>query len=517
MNNKILKTLGLKDIKKNEIYPSLLIGNSYVYGKKDLKEVHSPINGKTISSFKDIKPSLVNKTLNKLNKSFKSWSKVPAPKRALLIKEISRLASKNKKELAYVITLESGKIYEEALGEVQEFIDICDFAIGLSRQLYGLSISSERYKHKIYEQWYPLGTVSIISAFNFPMAVWAWNAILALVCGNTILWKPSSQTPLCAIACFLLVQKALKKFKDYPQDILALIISSRSVSQKIIENKKSALISATGSVQMGKNIAPLIAKRLGKSLFELGGNNALIICKSADINLAIEAVVFSAIGTAGQRCTSLRRLYVHKSLIKEVKESLISIYKNLKIGNPFNVNNLMGPLINKESYKNMQKTLKTIKKQGGAILYGGKRIKKTFSKSSYYVKPALVKIEHKALLIQNETFAPILYIIEFENIKEAIFMNNDVPQGLSSSIFTQDLKEAELFTSSFGSDCGIVNVNVGTSGAEIGAAFGGEKDTGGGRESGSDSWKNYMRRQSCTINYSNKTILSQGLKFSKSK
>ena len=514
MNEDILKNLGLNRIKKNGFYPSVLISNTLIYPNGDKRPVYSPINREKTALFRDIKSNVVDESLKQLNKSFKQWRKVPAPKRALLIAEIKRLAIKKKKDLAYLITLESGKIYEEALGEVQEFIDICDFSIGLSRQLYGLSITSERYKHKIIEQWYPLGTISIISAFNFPIAVWAWNAMLALVCGNTILWKPSNQTPLCALACFLLVKKALKKFKNYPQDIFALIITSRKLTKKIIKNKNSSLVSATGSIAMGKKIAPIIAKRLGKSLLELGGNNALIVCKSADLDLALKAVVFSAIGTAGQRCTSLRRLFVHKSIKKVFQEKIIAAYKSLNIGNPFEKKTIMGPLINKKSYENMQVALHLIKNQKGQILYGGNRIFNKKETESYYVKPALVSINHKALIVQNETFAPILYIMEFESIKEAIKMNNEVDQGLSSSIFTKDLQEAELFTSIFGSDCGIVNVNVGTSGAEIGAAFGGEKDTGGGRESGSDAWKNYMRRLSSTINYGNDTILSQGINFS---
>ena len=514
MNEDILKNLGLNRIKKNGFYPSVLISNTLIYPSGEKRPVYSPINGEKTALFRDIKTNVVDESLKQLNKSFKQWRKIPAPKRALLIAEIKRLAIKNKKDLAYLITLESGKIYEEALGEVQEFIDICDFSIGLSRQLYGLSITSERYKHKIIEQWYPLGTISIISAFNFPIAVWAWNAMLALVCGNTILWKPSNQTPLCALACFLLVKKALKKFKNYPQDIFALIITSRKLTKKIIKNKKSSLISATGSIAMGKKIAPIIAKRLGKSLLELGGNNALIVCKSADLDLALKAVVFSAIGTAGQRCTSLRRLFVHKSIKKVFQEKIITAYKSLNIGNPYEKKTIMGPLINKKAYENMQVALHLIKNQKGQILYGGNRIFNKKENKSYYVKPALVSINHKALIVQNETFAPILYIMEFETIKEAIKMNNEVDQGLSSSIFTKDLQEAELFTSIFGSDCGIVNVNVGTSGAEIGAAFGGEKDTGGGRESGSDAWKNYMRRLSSTINYGNDTILSQGINFS---
>lgn len=513
MTNDVFEVLGLKGLIKDNIYPSVFLGSKSSFGEGRKLSSASPIDMQKNSIFKEVSTLQVNDVLKTLNENFKSWQTVPAPKRGELVRVISNLAREQKKELAYLITLESGKIYEEALGEVQEFIDVCDFAVGLSRQLYGLTIASERYQHKMIEQWHPLGTVGIISAFNFPMAVWAWNAMIALVCGNTIVWKPSIQTPLCAVACHLLVQKALKEFLDFPQNISSVIVGSRIIGEVIVKSKKVNLISATGSVTMGRKIAPLVSARLARSLLELGGNNAMIVTPSADLDLTLRAVLFSAIGTAGQRCTTLRRLFIHESIIEKLTTSLIKAYKSVKIGNPFDEDILMGPIIGKESYERMQIALKQISKQGGVVLYGGNRITKKVPEGGFYVEPTIVKIKHGALIVQHETFAPILYIIEYEKLEDAIEMNNSVPQGLSSAIFTQNVKEAELFTSATGSDCGIANVNIGTSGAEIGGAFGGEKDTGGGRESGSDSWKNYMRRVTNTINYSNEIPLSQGIKF----
>jgi aldehyde dehydrogenase (NAD+) len=513
MMKNIFQMLGLNKLIKNGILPSLYLGDKITYGNGKKVTSFSPIDSQINSSIKITNKKNIENAIEILNNEFVLWQEVPAPKRGELVREFGNLAREYKESLAYIITFESGKIYEESLGEVQELIDVCDFAVGLSRQLYGLSIASERYRHRMIEQWHPLGVVGIISAFNFPMAVWAWNAMIALVCGNTLFWKPSNQTPLCAIALHLLFQKALKKFPDYPQNISCIAIINQELTQTILKNKKVRLISATGSVSMGKKIAPIITKRLGRVLLELGGNNAMIVAPSANLDLTIRAIVFSAVGTSGQRCTSLRRLFVHKSIFDKVSQYLIKAYKSITIGNPFDTNILMGPLVNKNAYENMQNRLKLLFKQDAKILYGGRQIRKNVPAGGFYVKPALVKINHTVKIVQEETFAPILYLIEYEELSDAIKMNNSVPQGLSSAIFTQDLKEAETFMSAIGSDCGIANVNIGTSGAEIGGAFGGEKDTGGGRESGSDAWKNYMRRVTNTINYSDDIPLSQGIKF----
>ncbi len=513
MNENILIELGITKLEKKGILPSLYIGDKCLYGNEKEFYSTSPIDSQKNVIFKTIDKSKLEKTIKTLKDEFTVWQEVPAPKRGEVVRVFANLVREKKKQLAFLITLESGKIYEEALGEVQEVIDVCDFAVGLSRQLYGLTIASERYRHKMIEQWHPLGVVGIISAFNFPMAVWAWNAMLALVCGNTLIWKPSTQTPLCAVSCHLLLQEAIKSFDDFPQNISAVVIANRNVSESIVTSNDIRLVSATGSVAMGKALAPKVASRLGRLLLELGGNNGMIVAPSANLDLTLRAVLFSAVGTAGQRCTSLRRLFIHKSIFQKLSSSLVKAYKSVKIGNPFDKSNLMGPLVNEKSYKDMQETLKMVKKQKGEILYGGTRITKNVPIDGFYVEPALVKIKHEAKIVQKETFAPILYLIEYESFDEALKLHNSVPQGLSSSIFTQDLKEAELFMSSVGSDCGIANVNIGTSGAEIGGAFGGEKETGGGRESGSDSWKNYMRRVTNTINYSDDLPLSQGINF----
>ncbi len=513
MNETILTQLGISKLRIKGVLPSLFIGDRFYYGKGNEFFSKSPIDLQKNVTFEQLDKVKIKKTIEVLKNEFNLWQEVPAPKRGELVRRFANLVREKKEHLAFLITLESGKIYEEALGEVQEVIDVCDFAVGLSRQLYGLTIASERYRHKMIEQWHPLGVVGIISAFNFPMAVWAWNAMIALVCGNTLIWKPSTQTPLCAIACHLLLQEAIKSIDDIPQNISAVLIADRKLSDLIVKSKDIRLLSATGSVSMGKALAPKVASRLGRLLLELGGNNAMIVSPSANLDLALRAVLFSAVGTAGQRCTSLRRLFIHKDIFKSFSSSLVKAYKTVKIGNPFDKENLMGPLVNEQSYENMQEALKKVKKQKGELLYGGDRVLKDVPYGGYYVNPALVKIEHSAKIVQNETFAPILYLIEYEDFNEVLELHNSVPQGLSSAIFTQDLKEAELFMSSIGSDCGIANVNIGTSGAEIGGAFGGEKDTGGGRESGSDSWKNYMRRVTNTVNFSDDIPLSQGINF----
>lgn len=513
MREEIFEKLGISLLIKGEILPSIYIGNNGHYGTSKCFKSFTPIDLEHIATFKLPNKKQVYESLDILEESFIKWQEVPAPKRGDLVRVFGNLVREYKEDLAYIITIESGKIYEEALGEVQEVIDVCDFAVGLSRQLYGLSIASERYRHKMIEQWHPLGIIGIISAFNFPMAVWAWNAMLALVCGNTIIWKPSSQTPLSAISLHILLQKAIETFPEYPQNIACVSIMDQQVGQIILEDKRVRLVSATGSVSMGKKVAPIVSARLGRVLLELGGNNAMIVTPSADLDLSLRAIVFSAVGTAGQRCTSLRRLFVHKSIANSLTQSLIKAYKAVKIGDPLQKDILMGPLINIDAYEKMQHILKNIPTEGGEVLYGGRRIHKDVPSEGYYVKPAIVKIAHNASMVCEETFAPILYIIEYDSFDEVLKIHNSVPQGLSSAIFTQNMKEAELFMSSIGSDCGIANVNIGTSGAEIGGAFGGEKDTGGGRESGSDSWKNYMRRVTNTINYSDDIPLSQGINF----
>ena len=513
MIEKHFKILGLDSLKKNGLYPSLLIGEKYTYANGDDIILTSPVDGESIGKFKTSSIKELDVAVDQMQTSFKEWRKIPAPKRGELVRRIGNIARENKESLAYFITLETGKIYAEALGEVQEWIDICDFAVGLSRQLHGLTIVSERPEHRMMEQWHPLGVIGIISAFNFPMAVWAWNAMLALVCGDTLVWKPSNRSILCSLAVQNIVTKALKSMPEFPQNISSVIVGGNEMGEAIAAHEKIALVSATGSVPMGKTLAPIIAARLGKSLLELGGNNAMILSQSADLDLAVRAIVFSAVGTTGQRCTSLRRLIVHKSIKEKVLTALIKAYKSLPIGDPFEKKVLVGPLIDKKSYDKMQTALGTIKDQGGEIVYGGERKLDNVAKEGYYVVPAIVNIKKTAPILCHETFAPILYVIEYDDMDEALDIHNSVPQGLSSAIFTKDINEAEIFLSSSGSDCGIANVNIGTSGAEIGGAFGGEKDTGGGRESGSDAWKAYMRRSTNTINYGNEIPLAQGIEF----
>ncbi|MFZ5838523.1 MAG: aldehyde dehydrogenase family protein, partial [Pseudomonadota bacterium] len=445
--------------------------------------------------------------------AFKQWRTVPAPKRGEFVRIIGNLAREYKNELAEVITLESGKIFPEALGEVQEWIDVCDFAVGLSRQLHGLTIASERPGHRMMEQWLPLGPVAVISAFNFPMAVWSWNAMLGLVAGDSIVWKPSEKTPLCALAIQAIVNKALEQMPEVPKDVCSVVIGDAEIGKVMSADKRYPLVSATGSTAMGRNVAQVVAGRLGRSLLELGGNNAMIVSKDADIELALRAIVFAAVGTAGQRCTTLRRLIVHSSVKQQLVERLIQAYSSLRIGNPRASSTLIGPLVDAQSYENMQQALNDAKEQGGTICYGGDRVTSDVPENGYYVNPAIVEIQHDAPVVHHETFAPILYVMTYEEIEEALEIQNEVPQGLSSAIFTENMREAEMFMSPEGSDCGIANVNIGTSGAEIGGAFGGEKETGGGRESGSDAWKNYMRRSTNTINYGGDLPLAQGIVF----
>jgi len=502
--------LDLDKLYKNGLYPSLLVGENVEYSEGEKIDITSPIDLALIAKFKASNETHLNRAVDVMKDNFTQFREIPAPKRGDLVRRIGNQVREHKEVLAYIITLESGKLYQEALGEVQEWIDICDYAVGLSRQLFGLTISSEREKHRMMEQWFPLGVVGIISAFNFPMAVWAWNAMIGLVCGNTIVWKPSKRGLLSSIAVHNIVLKALEEMPQMPKNIVSVVIGNSDIGVKMAEHKDIVLLSATGSVKMGKTLAPLVSARLGKSLYELGGNSALIVTPSASFDMAIDAILFSALGTSAQRCTTLRRLIVHKSIKKRLISTLISKYENVRIGNPFDTDVFMGPIINEKAYNTMQDSLAKVKEQGGEVLYGGERVE---GLDGYYVKPALVYIKEMIPIVMQETFAPILYINDYESIEEAINYQNSVPQGLSSSIFTSDMNEAELFLSYAGSDCGIANVNIGTSGAEIGGAFGGEKDTGGGRESGSDAWKAYMRRSTNTINYGKSMPLSQGIKL----
>ena len=492
---KILKDLGV---------------NLSVFKGNDV-EVFSPINSKKIASLKADTHKALEQKIHFSVQAFNSWRDVPAPKRGELIRLFGDELRANKENLAKLVTIECGKILEEGRGEVQEMIDICDFAVGLSRAIGGLTLPSERPNHTMQENWLPLGVVGVISAFNFPVAVWAWNLALAIICGDSVIWKPSEKTPLCAIACQVIFEKALKKYnKPEAKNISQLVIGDRKIGEQLVNDPRIALVSATGSTTMGKNVGIATAQRFGKSLLELGGNNAIIVTKSADLNIALPSILFGAVGTAGQRCTSTRRIFAESSIYEKLYSQLKANYKNLKskIGDPLEKGTLIGPLIDKNSFDNMQKALSAAKKYGAKIV-GGNRIK---TKGGYYVEPALVKLKKPISIVNHETFAPILYVMPYKTLDEAIELNNSVPQGLSSSIFTSDLKEAEIFKKY--SDCGIANVNIGTSGAEIGGAFGGEKETGGGRESGSDSWKVYMRRQTSTTYYGSKApALAQGIKF----
>lgn len=473
--------------------------------------VHSPIDGAVIGKVTLHPVSDVDTQIQNAKKAFKEWRTVPAPKRGELVRILGEVLREHKEDLGALVSFEAGKIKEEGLGEVQEMIDICDFAVGLSRQLYGLTIASERPGHHMRETWQPLGVIAVISAFNFPVAVWSWNTALALVCGNPVIWKPSEKTPLTAMACQALFEKALAKFGDAPAHLSQVLLGKADVGNALVEHKDVALVSATGSTQMGQIVGPKVAERFGKSLLELGGNNAMILTPSADLDLALRGILFSAVGTAGQRCTSLRRLFVHKSVKDDILPRVKAAYSTVSIGHPLE-GNLVGPLIDEDSFNNMQAALDKARAAGGKVT-GGERVLQDKYPNAYYVTPAIVEMDEQNDVVRHETFAPILYVMTYTDFDEALELQNDVPQGLSSCVFTNDLREAELFLSARGSDCGIANVNIGTSGAEIGGAFGGEKETGGGRESGSDAWKNYMRRQTNTINYSTELPLAQGINF----
>ncbi len=502
----------LKNLRLSAPYYSASTGeNSWTSNGTELK-ITSPVDGAAIGNVNSATEDDLNKIISKANESFQSWRMMPAPQRGEIVRQFGDALRENKEELGRLVSYEMGKSLQEGWGEVQEMIDICDFAVGLSRQLYGLQMHSERPGHRMMEQWHPLGIVGIISAFNFPVAVWAWNSAIAWICGNVCIWKPSEKTPFTALACQRIFVDVLKA-NDLPEGISSIIIGGRDIGKAMAESKDIPLISATGSTRMGKSVAQAVAGRLGKSILELGGNNAIIISDNADLNHAVPAIVFGAVGTAGQRCTSTRRLIIHKDQYDTLVEKLVNAYGQLKIGDPLDQNNHVGPVIDQDAVENYKKTIKTAKEQGGKILCGDEVLTGDGYESGCYLKPTIIAATPDMQIVKHETFAPILYVMPYDELNEAVDIQNGVPQGLSSAIFTLNVREAESFLSQTGSDCGIANVNIGTSGAEIGGAFGGEKETGGGRESGSDAWKAYMRRQTCTINYSDQLPLAQGIKF----
>jgi aldehyde dehydrogenase (NAD+) len=493
-------------------HQAIAIGPERRNGTGAMLEKRSPIDGSRLAAFAAASPADAVSVVQAAASAFEAWRLVPGPERGRVVRRFGEVLREHKAELAQIVSWEAGKIASEALGEVQEMIDICDFAVGVSRQLYGLTIASERPAHRLSEYWHPLGPVAVITAFNFPVAVWAWNAALALVCGDPVVWKPSEKTPLSALACHALAVKAASEFPACPPGLLGLVIGGADVGRGLAESRALPLVSATGSVRMGRHVASTVAARLGRSLLELGGNNAAIITPSADLELSLRAVVFSAVGTAGQRCTSLRRLILHETRAAAFIERLEATYASLPIGDPMREGTLVGPLIDEAALEAMQAALRHAAEQGGKVT-GGARVTAGVPNGGVYVRPAIVQIDPSAPIVQEETFAPIVYVMRYRHFDDAVRIQNGVAQGLASSIFTQDVGEAERFCSAAGSDCGIVNVNVGPSGAEIGGAFGGEKDTGGGRESGSDSWKAYMRRVTSTVNYSGALPLAQGVTF----
>lgn len=506
----MLKNLGIKDIN-----PGASTGANRIKCQGDITSSISPIDGKEIAKVQNASIEEYESVVQKAQEAFIIWRKMPAPARGEIVRQIGLALREAKDDLGKLVTLEMGKIYQEGLGEVQEMIDVCDFAVGQARLLNGITMHSERPDHRIYDQYHPLGIVGIVTAFNFPVAVWAWNAMIAAIAGDVVIWKPSSKTPLTGIAVHNIIAKVLTD-NNLPEGVFNLMIAKSSVlGDNFLSDKRIVLFSVTGSTAVGKRVGEIVGKRLGKTILELGGNNAIIISQHADLDMSIPAVVFGALGTAGQRCTSTRRIIIHESIYEDVKTRLINAYRQAakKIGNPLDPNTLVGPVIDGIAVDLFHNALEQAKKEGGNIAVGGNILDPEKYGSSNYVDPAIVEVENHYKIVQEETFAPILYLIKYKTIDEAISINNDVPQGLSSAIFTLNLREAEQFLSEAGSDCGIANVNIGTSGAEIGGAFGGEKDTGGGRESGSDSWKAYMRRQTNTINWSTELPLAQGIKF----
>lgn len=508
--NEVLKRLGIREINKGACTGAKWLDTN---GKKTRSE--SPVDGTLIASISNASVDDYEQIIAKAQAAFLEWRKWPAPKRGEVVRQIGDALRARKEDLAYLVTLEMGKIYQEGLGEVQEMIDICDFAVGQSRLLNGFTMHSERKEHRMYDQYHPLGIVGLITSFNFPVAVWAWNSMIAAIAGDVVVWKPSSKTPLTAIAVQNIISDTLIK-NEVPEGVFNMIIArSSDLGDNFAADRRIPLFSVTGSTAVGQHINSIVAKRLGKTIMELGGNNAVIISENANLEMAIKSVVFGAIGTAGQRCTTTRRLIIQESIYETVKNKLIEAYGSVadKIGNPFDPNVLVGPMIDSNAVQAFKNAIAEAEKEGGKVIFGGEVLREKEYCCEHYVVPALVEAKNNYKIVQEETFAPILYLIRYKTIEDAIQLNNDVPQGLSSAIFTQNLIEAEKFLSETGSDCGIANVNIGTSGAEIGGAFGGEKDTGGGREAGSDSWKTYMRRQTNTINYSSELPLAQGIEF----
>jgi aldehyde dehydrogenase (NAD+) len=502
----------IKQLKLNKINSGTSTGLNWIDSKGEKLESYSPVDGKLIAQVYSTTKNDYEKVVKQAQKAFAEWRLWPAPKRGEIIRQIGDELRKFKEPLGMLVSYEMGKSLQEGLGEVQEMIDICDFAVGLSRQLYGLTMHSERPGHRMYEQYHPLGIVGVISAFNFPVAVWSWNSMLAWVCGDVCIWKASEKTPLTSLACQHIINVIFKK-NNVPEGVSCIINGGREVGEWMTTDKRIPLISATGSTRMGKAVGAAVGERLGRSLLELGGNNAIIISEHADLDMALIGCVFGAVGTAGQRCTTTRRLIIHEKVYKKFTEKLVNAYKQLKIGNPLDSKNHVGPLIDKMAVEAYLKSIETAIAEGGKVLVEGGVLKGKNYESGCYVKPCVIEAKNHFSIVQHETFAPILYIMKYKTLDEAIAMQNDVPQGLSSAIMTNHMREAERFLSQAGSDCGIANVNIGTSGAEIGGAFGGEKETGGGRESGSDAWKVYMRRQTNTINYTDKLPLAQGIKF----
>ncbi len=503
----ILTQLGIKAVNEGTS-----TGTKWIKSKGQIIESYSPVDGKLIAKVSSATAKEYETAVTSAQQAYKVWRNIPAPKRGEIVRQMGDELRKYKEPLGKLVSYEMGKSLQEGLGEVQEMIDICDFAVGLSRQLYGLTMHSERPNHRMYEQWHPLGIVGIISAFNFPVAVWSWNTMLAWVCGDVCIWKPSEKTPLCAIACQNIVAKVLKR-NNLPEGISNVVIGDYKIGELLSHDTRVPLVSATGSTRMGKKVGEAVGGRLGRSLLELGGNNAIIITENADLDMAMIAIVFGAVGTAGQRCTTTRRLIIHEKKYNEVKNRLQKAYAQLKIGNPLDQKNHVGPLIDKDAVKHYEAAIDIALAEGGKALVPGGVLKGKGYESGCYVKPCIIEAKNEMEMVQHETFAPILYIMKYKTLEEAVALQNGVVQGLSSAIMTTNMREAEAFLSNNGSDCGIANVNIGTSGAEIGGAFGGEKETGGGRESGSDSWKAYMRRQTNTINYGDKLPLAQGIKF----
>ena len=513
MASKIKPEQILKTLQVPAVAESVCTGTGWITAVGSVhRDIVSPVDGKKLGEVVFATDTEYEAVMKRAVQAAAAWKEIPAPRRGEIVRLIGNAFRENKDALGALVSMEMGKSLQEGLGEVQEMIDICDFATGLSRQLYGLTMHSERPGHRMYEQWHPLGVVGVISAFNFPVAVWSWNAMIAAVCGNATVWKPSEKTPLSAVAVMQMVARVMKE-NNLPEGLFTLVNGDYRIGQALAADPRVALVSATGSTRMGKAVAETVARRLGKSLLELGGNNAIIITRNADLDLGLRAVIFGAVGTAGQRCTSTRRVIIHESVYETFKERLLKAYGQLRIGSPLDENNHIGPLIDRQAVENYVRALIHLKKEGGSVIYGGNVLEGKGYESGCYVEPAVCEAMNHYQIVQEETFAPILYLLKFNELSEAIAMQNDVKQGLSSAIFTTDLREAELYLSAGGSDCGIANVNIGTSGAEIGGAFGGEKETGGGRESGSDSWKAYMRRQTNTINYSTSLPLAQGIRF----